>query len=296
MGLTLSTGLALGSSYALLALGFTLVFGVLRRVNLAYGATVMLGIYGALWVRQRTGIGPLLMAPVVLAVTVAAGVYVERLCFAPHARRAAVTSMAASFAVWMQLEELATLFLPRHAYPVPSPFGQAPGFAAAIGLRPGHLLALGCAAAVCAGFWVLLYRTRFGLVVRAVIGNREAAACAGIDVPKVSALIFMLASALGAVAGWLIVGIDGQVTPMFAMWATLKGLVAAVLGGLGSLPGAVAGGLLLGVVETVAQQSFGPQVRDLCSYALLLSVLALCPSGLSALWGRAQGRRMAEEA
>ncbi|HEV7372748.1 branched-chain amino acid ABC transporter permease [Arenibaculum sp.] len=294
MLMTLPAGLALGSSYALLAVGFTLVFGVLRRVNLAYGATVMLGIYGALWVQERTGGGPVLMLLIVLIVTVVIGIYVEKLCFAPHSRRAAVTSMAASFAVWMQLEEVATLLLPGHALPFPSPFGQASGLDVA-GFRLAHLLALGCALSVCAGFWALLYRTGFGLAVRALIESRQAAACAGIDVPRISALIFVLASALGAVAGWIIVGIDGQVTPMFAMWATLKGIIAAILGGLGSLPGAVAGGLLLGVVETVAQRSFGPQVRDLCSYLLLFAVLALCPSGLSALWSAAGASRAAEE-
>ncbi|HSK42110.1 MAG TPA: branched-chain amino acid ABC transporter permease [Arenibaculum sp.] len=289
----LPAGLALGSSYALLAVGFTLVFGVLRRVNLAYGATVLLGIYGAIWLHQTLGISPILMAPAVLAITLAAGVYVERLCFAPHTRRPAVTSMAASFAVWMQLEEFAVLMLPRHAYAFPSPFPRATGLAASIGFRLEHLVALGCAVGVCAGFWVLLYRTRFGLAVRALIESRQAAACAGIDVPRVSALIFSLASALGAVAGYLIVSMDGQVMPMFAMWATLKGTVAAILGGLGSLPGAVAGGLLLGIVETFTQQLFGPQVRDLCSYVLLLAVLALCPSGLSAFWGGADARRTA---
>lgn len=293
---TVPAGLALGSSYALLAVGFTLVFGVLRRINLAYGATVLLGIYGAIWLHQRMGISPILMAPAVLAITVAAGVYVERLCFAPHSQRPVVTSMAASFAVWMQLEEFAILLLPRHVYAFESLFPRATGLAASIGFRLEHLAALGCAIAACAGFWALLYRTRFGLAVRALIESRQAAACAGIDIPRVSALIFSLASALGAVAGYLIVSIDGQVTPMFAMWATLKGTVAAILGGLGSLPGAIAGGLLLGIIETFTQHLFGPQIRDLCSYVLLLAVLSLCPSGLSAFWGGGDTRRTATEA
>lgn len=288
--------LALGSTYALLAIGFTLVFGVLRRVNLAYGASVMLGIYGAVWLQQKAQFPPALVMPAALAITVAAGAYVERLCFAPHARRAAITSMAASFGVWMQLEELATLLMPGHSHPVPSPFGEASAFAAPAGFRAEHLVSLGCAVAVCAGFWATLYRTRFGLAVRSLIDNRQAAACAGIDVPRVSALIFLLASAMGGVAGCLIVVIDGQVTPMFAMWATLKGVTGAVLGGLGSLPGALVGGLLLGAVEIVAQSLLGPQLRDLCSYVLLFAVLSLCPSGLSALWGGSDGRRAAGEA
>jgi branched-chain amino acid transport system permease protein len=279
-------GLALGSSYALLALGFTLVFGVLRRVNLAYGASVTFGVFLAIWLHQKFQIGAVLLAPAVVLGTVAAGVYVERLCFAPHAGRAAVTSMAATFAVWMQLEELVAVVLPRHSYAFPSPFEAAQPATASSALRLEHFAALGCAAAVCAGLWLVLYRTRFGLAVRAMIENRQAAACVGINVPRTAAAIFALASVLGGVAGYLIVSIDGQVTPMFAMWATLKGMIAAILGGLGSLPGAVAGGLLLGIVETHSQSLLGPQYRDLCGYGLLFASLWLCPAGLSALWRR----------
>ncbi|MFC5472484.1 branched-chain amino acid ABC transporter permease [Paraherbaspirillum soli] len=288
-------GLARGASYALLALGFTLVFGVLRRVNLAYGASIMLGIYLAIWIAQRWHIGLLLLAPAVMAVTMAAGVYVERLCFAPHAQlsrhnqRAAVTSMAASFAVWMQLEELATLLLPRHTYAFPSPFDLTVAATGALAVRLEHLVALAAAAGVALGLWALLYRTRFGLAVRAMIDSRPAAACIGINVPRISALIFALASALGGAAGYLIVSIDGQVTPMFAMWATLKGMIAAMLGGLGSLPGALAGGLMLGLLETYSQSLFGPQYRDLCGYGLLFAVLCLCPAGLSTLWRGVNG-------
>jgi branched-chain amino acid transport system permease protein len=292
---TIATGLALGSSYALLAVGFTLVFGVLRRINLAYGASILIGIYGAIWLHQELRFSPLLLAPVIVVITFAAGVYVERLCFAPHTRRPAVTSMAASFAVWMQLEEVALLLLPRHAYAFPSPFGEASGLILFMGVRIEHLLALACAVVVGAGFWALLYRTRFGLAVRALIESRRAAACAGINVPRVSALIFSLASVLGAVAGYLIVSIDGHVAPMFAMWATLKGIIAAILGGLGSLPGAVAGGLLLGLLEACTQRLFGPQLRDLCSYVLLFAVLAFHPSGLSAFWNGSALRRARAE-
>lgn len=291
---TLSTGLALGSSYALLAVGFTLVFGVLRRINLAYGASILIGIYGAIWLHQKAGFSPVLLAPAIVLITILAGVYVERLCFAPHSHRPTVTAMAASFAVWMQLEEVAILLLPRHAYAFPSPFGEASGLVLLMGIRIEHLLALACAVLVGLGFWVLLYRTRFGLAVRALIESRQAAACAGVNVPRVSALIFALASALGAVAGYLIVSIDGHVAPMFAMWATLKGIIAAILGGLGSIPGAVAGGLLLGLLEACTQRLLGPQLRDLCSYVLLFAVLALYPSGLSAFWSGA-ARRTATE-
>lgn len=284
-------GLARGSCYALLAVGFSLVFGILRRINLAYGACVMLGVYAAIWLDRHYRFAAPWVVPVVVLVTVAAGVYVERLCLAPHARRAAVTSMAASFAVWMQLQEVATLLLPRHSYPFPELFTLPPLELGPVLLRPEQLLALACALVAAGTLWWLLYRTRFGLAVRAMTENGIGAACVGINIPRMASLILMLASALGGIAGCLIVSIDGQVTAMFAMWATLKGMIAAMLGGLDSLAGAVAGGLLLGGAEACSQSLFGPQYRDACSYLLLLAVLAACPAGLSVLW-RGRGKAL----
>lgn len=286
-------GLALGSTYALLAVGFTLVFGVMRRVNLAYGASIMLGLYLALWLQHRGEIGPVLLAPAVVLITVAAGAYVERLCFAPHTRRPAVTSMAASFAIWMQLQEIATLLLPGHSYAFPSLFDVA-GTTEYTLVRPAQLVALGCAAAVAVGLHWLLYRTRFGLSIRALTENRDAAACVGMNVTRISLVIFALASALGGIAGYLIVGIDGQITSMFAMWSTVKGMIAALLGGLGSLRGAIAGGLLLGLMETQLQHALGPQYRDLFGYVALFLVLWLYPGGLAALRRPAVRRPPAE--
>ncbi|CAN0605995.1 unnamed protein product, partial [Ectocarpus sp. 12 AP-2014] len=120
----LPAGLALGCSYALLAVGFTLVFGVLRRINLAYGASIMIGLYGAIWLHESYRFNPLFLAPAVILITIVAGAYVERLCFAPHASRPDIIPMAASFAIWMQLQEVATLLLPQHSYAFPSLFGN----------------------------------------------------------------------------------------------------------------------------------------------------------------------------
>jgi len=119
-----------------------------------------------------------------------------------------------------------------------------------------------------------LYRTRFGLAVRALIEQPAAAALAGINVPWVFVRVFALASAMGGVAGYLVVATHGQITPMLGMWATMKGLLAMMLGGLGSLPGAVIGGLALGLLEAHSQWYLGPQMRDLIAYLLLFVLLA----------------------
>ena len=285
-------GLMLGSAYALLALGFTLIFGVLRRANLAYGPAIMLGAYAATWVNLSFRPGMFVLALVTIAGATLAGAYVERLCFAPHGRRtlprdaAAIASMVGSFAIWMQLEELATLWLPKHLYGFP-PLYDGPQFTAGPFLfRVEYLAMLACAAAAGLGLHYLLARTRFGLAVRAVVDQPDAARLAGIDVPRIFLLVFALASALGGLAGYLIVAAHEQVTPMRGMWSTLKGLIAMMIGGLGSLPGAVVGGLVLGLIEAYSQSLFGPQYRDLIVYLVLFALLAARPAGLWALLAR----------
>jgi branched-chain amino acid transport system permease protein len=267
-------GLGIGAAYALLALGFTLIFGVLRRANLSYGPAIMFGCYAATWTHLEFGAGLLALALVAILGSVLAGAYVERLCFAPHRGSSAIAAMVASFALWMQFEELATLVLPRHVYAFPPLHAGGPLALGPFTVRLEALAMLTAAGLGCALLWWLLYRTRFGLAVRAVIEQPSAASLAGIDVSSIFMRVFALASALGGVAGYLIVASHEQVTPMLGMWSTLKGLLAMMLGGLGSLPGAVLGGLALGVLEAHSQWFLGPQLRDLVAYALLFVLLA----------------------
>ncbi len=273
-------GLMIGSSYGLLALGFTLIFGVMRRLNLSYGPSIMIGGYFGTVLYLQFGAGPLVVAVAVVVGAALAGLYVERLCFAPMKAGAAIASMVSSFAVWMQLEQAAILVLPRHTYAFPPLATGAPLEFGPFAVRIDHLVMLGCALGLAAAVQLLLYRTRFGLALRAIIGNPVAAHLVGVDVRTVMPLAFAGASAIGGVAGFLVLAVDQQVTPMFGMWATLKGLIAMMIGGLGSVPGAVLGGLLLGVIEVQSQWYFGPQIRDLAAYFVLFAVLALRPRGL----------------
>lgn len=272
-------GVMVGSSYALLALGFTLIFGTMRRLNLAYGPIIMAGAYLGAYVSLKFGIGVVPVALLVVAGAALAGLYVERLCFRPFGEGAATASMISSFAVWMQIEEAATLVLPRHlnAFPplIAGPFGFGPFF-----FRLEHLLMLVVAAAASALVYGVLHHTHFGLGIRTVIDHRRAAELVGVPVKRTLTLAFMLASAIGGLAGFLIAGSEAQITPMFGMWTTTKGLIAMMLGGLGSVPGAVLGGLALGVMEAQAQWMFGPHIRDLMAWGLLFTVLALWPGGL----------------
>jgi branched-subunit amino acid ABC-type transport system permease component len=285
-------GLSVGSAYGLLALGFTLIFGVMRRLNIAFGPSILVGIFAGAWLHAQWSAG---MVPVFLATVagaVVASAYVERISFAAIRGDAALASMASSFAVWMQLEEAVARVFPLRSYAFPTVKGLPMLEFGPVLVRPEHLAMLATAAILAAGLHLLLTRTRFGLQMRTVADNPEAARVAGVDVACVAFLTFLLAAVIGGIAGFLIATTDGQVSTELGLWATMKGLIAMVIGGLGSLRGAVFGGLVLGVVEAQAQWYLGASGREIVTYALLFLALVLLPAGLAGV-GDAKARAAA---
>jgi branched-subunit amino acid ABC-type transport system permease component len=252
----------------------------MRRLNLSYGPSIMIGAYLGTLIYVQWSLSPLAVVAATVAGAVLAGIYVERLCFAPMAAGAGVASMVSSFAIWMQLEQAAILVLPRHTYPFPPLATGAPITLGPFLLRLDHLIMLVCAIALSAAVYAIIHRSRFGLALRAIVSNTTAAHLVGIDVRSEILKAFALASAIGGIAGYLVLSSEQQVTPMFGMWATFKGLIAMMIGGLGSVPGAIVGGLVLGVIEAHTQWYFGPHIRDLAAYFLLFACLILRPGGL----------------
>ncbi len=284
-------GLAIGSAYGLLALGFTLIFGVMRRLNMAFGPSILVGIFAGAWLHSYWSAG---MVPVFLATlagAVIASAYVERLSFAAIRGDAALASMASSFALWMQLEEAVARVFPQRTYAFPTFEGLPMLELGPLFLRPEYLVMFLTAAALVAGLQVILTRTLFGLHLRTLSDNREAARVSGVNVAQVAFLTFLLAAAIGGVAGFLIAATDGQISTKLGMWATMKGLIAMVIGGLGSMRGALIGGLALGVVEAQAQWYLGASGREITTFALLFVALILLPAGLA---GRAETGARAE--
>jgi len=282
-------GLLQAGPYALVGLGLTLGFGTLRRINLAYGASAMLAAYVGAWLHARYHVHPLAVLAVVLAVAVLAGAYVEWLCF-PGARgidrtRSAgttlgtgtdareVVALASSFAVWMQLEQLAVALLPHHLNAFPSWASEREWTVLGLGLRPDRLgqLLLELALVLALSRW--LQHSRGGLMWRASASQVTAAHLVGVAVPRVQRIAFLATSALAGLAACVVLVVDGQVTPMFGMWMLVKGLVAAMLGGLGSVRGVLGGALVLGLAEAYAQALGGALARDATAWALLMVVL-----------------------
>lgn len=294
-------GLIDGGSYALVGLGLSLTFGSLRRLNLAYGATAMLAAYIGAWLHIRHQAPLWLVAVTVVVAATVISLYVEQLCFAATREESTVSrgapiagadgrevvALASSFAIWMQLEQLAVNLLPRHLNAFPSLAveqnwfvslgawggGAGPAKATELMIRPDRLALALLAALLTLGLAHWLERSRAGLSWRAVAQHRTAAHLVGMPVARLQSMGFAAACALSGIAAFAVLSLDGQVTPMFGMWVLFKGLVAAMLGGLGSVRGVLWGGLLLGVVEAHAQMMFGAQGREFATYALLFAVL-----------------------
>ena len=217
-------GLSIGSAYALIALGFTLVFGVMRRINLSYGPSIMLGAFAGTWIFVTLEAQPWQVAAVTIVGTILVGMYVERLCFWAIRKDAAVASMVSSFVIWMQLEEFATILLPGRTYPFPKLFSAGGFEVGPYFLRMEHVTTLAAAVIVLVLLRLLLFRTRFGLALRAVSENPEAAAYMGIRPGQVIFRAFMLVSLIGGVAGYLLLASDQQVTPYFGLWGDIQGI------------------------------------------------------------------------
>ncbi len=285
-------GLSLGAAYALVALGYSLVYGVLGFINFAHAELFMLGAFFSFFVARRwPGPSGLALALLVAMLGAAlAAVATERIAYRPLRAANKLKVLISAIGVSLFLQNLAQLL-----------FGAAPrGFPLLISDRPivglgtGALgvsisrlqaLGLGGTALCLVALLLLVYRTRLGLAMRAVATDPRWATLMGIDVGRVIAVTFLLGGALAGAGGLVIGQMYGSIRPdMGTLWG-IKAFVAAVVGGIGSLPGAMLGALLLGLAEELTAGFLSSTWRDAIAFALLIGVLWLRPSGLL---GRAQ--------
>lgn len=273
-------GLVAGGIYALLGLGFHLMFGVLKRVNLAYGTTLMASVYLAALAVNVHGVPWPAALPLALVAGIAITLAVERLAFA-WVRGDGRFSMVATLGIWMVIEEFLLRTPGRgRGQSIVNPFDLAMVSLGPLELRIDHLVAFVFSLVLCTGIYAILFHTGPGLKIRVVVEDRTLAGLLGIDAGRVIRWTFALAAAIGVLAGYVFATAQQAIDLHFGMWATLKGLVILVLGGVGSLWGVVAAALGLGVLERVGAELAGPGYRDLIGYGLMLCLLALFPHGL----------------
>ena len=282
-------GIMVGASYALLGLGFTLMFGVMRRLNLSYGPTITMGVYAGAWISLQVHQSLLLALCVSVLVSVIVGLLVEGICFRAVRSDNPLTSMVSAFAMWMVLEEIIILLTWGRLFPVENPTGLSAFSVGDFTVRGDYFILFVSAVVLMGLIYRLIYRTAYGRAVRAVAADRKAAQLMGINVSRVSTGVFVLTSAFGGFVAFFIAASLHQITPGFGLWATVKGLIVMILGGIGSIPGAIAGGLLLGVIELQALWYLGGGYRDLVAFLVLFLFLVVRPRGILGA-GEARGQ------
>ncbi len=279
----LINGLSVGSIYALFAIGFTLVFGILDRLNLAHPAVFAVGALVGIELVDAAGMSVWLVLPAVAAVGGLLGLLVERVAFRPLRDRpdAHFAGLIASIAVGGMLVALLQWRYGAETRRFPTDTFPARGYdvlGARITLLQVTILVISVLLMV--GLTVLVARSRLGRGMRAVAENPTAARVVGVDVERVTTTTFAISAALGAVAGALFaMNVNSAQLGMGAA-IELKGLAVIIVGGMGSLPGALVGGLLLGVAEVLAVQYVGSSWRDLVAFGLLFLLLVVRPQGL----------------
>jgi branched-chain amino acid transport system permease protein len=275
----LATGLTVGAVYALVALGFSIIYNASGVINFAQGEFVMIGGMSAVSL-VATGLPLAIAVPLAVAATTLAGLALERLAIAPARGAPVVTLIIITIGASICLRGLATIVWDKKLHALPAFSGERPIELLGATVVPQSLWVIGATAAIVAGLWWFFGRTRLGKAMLATAHNRLAAQLVGINVRHVLALAFGLSAALGALAGILVAPITLTSYDVGVMLG-LKGFAAAILGGLGSGPGAVAGGLLLGVLESLSAGYLSSAYKDVIAFVILLGVLFVRPGGIA---------------
>lgn len=275
-------GLIVGNVYALVAVGLALIFGVSRLINFAQGSIYLVGAYIG-WVAVVQLHTPLPLTIIVVAVAAAlVGLVIERFGLRPLQNSVRIAPLLATIGISFVLDQLVMLTFSPNPRALPS---QLPDVRFQIGggtIGPLDLLIAGVGITSALLLFVFLRYSKLGWAVRATAQDRDAAMQMGVDVNRVNQAVFGIAAALGGVSGMLVGMYYNQIDTAMSLQATLKGVVAEVVGGAGNVPGAVIGSLLLGLVESYGVAVFGTSYRNLFAFLLLVVVLVLRPNGLFA--------------
>jgi len=280
------SGLTLGSLYALVGLGFVVIFRATKVVNFAQGEMMMLGAVLALYFYSDLNL-PYSVAFVAAIVLCACfGAALERIAYRPLIDAPVVTLILATVAVGQMMRAAVRILRGSEVSRFPSILPAEPFSIVGITLTPLSLSIIAFAVLLVCAFMLFFRKTRIGKGVEATSENRDAATLCGVDVNRTFSLIWAIGSALAAAAGVLLAPLI-VITPDMGTIG-IKGFIGAILGGFSSIPGAIAGCFLLGVIENLGGVYIASSMKDVISFAALLLILSLKPNGL---FGREQGQR-----
>jgi len=279
----LINGISLGSVYAIIALGYTMVYGIAKMLNFAHGDVIMVGAYVALTAMTTAGVSPVLAVVIAMVVCTILGVVIETVAYKPLlGASSSLAVLITAIGVSYLLQNLALLFFGANTKSFPSVISME-----AVSLAGGELVVTGEAiVTIIAGILIMVVLTLFvkktkpGQAMRAVSEDKGAARLMGINVNGTIALTFAIGSSLAAVAGALLCSAYPILTPYTGSMPGIKAFTAAVFGGIGSIPGAFIGGILLGVIEVFGKAYISAQLADAIVFGVLIIILLVKPTGI----------------
>jgi branched-chain amino acid transport system permease protein len=282
LGQVIISGLLAGAIYAMVALGLGLIFGVMRVLNVAHGPMLMLGAYITFWLFSTVGLNPYLSLLFSMPILFLLGLLLQHFLVRRVVDAPELSSLLLTFGIAIALVNMAQLAFTSDLRAVEFLTGSF--VLGPFAFSKSRVVACLFAVLITAGAFLFLQRTRLGKAIRAVSQNREVAQVCGINVQQIHLLAFGMASALAA-AGGSLVAVMVAIQPEMGQIYTLKSFLVIVLGGAGNYPGALLGGLLLGLIEQLSSLFLTTQVNEAVAYVLLVVVLLVRPTGL--LGGRA---------
>ncbi len=276
----LMNGLVLGSTYALIALGYTMVYGIIELINFAHGEIYMFGAFAGLILVTVLKVPFFLAFFLAMALASLRGITVEYLAYRPLRRSTRLAALISAIGASIFLQNLALWRMGAQPYTFPSPFEPKVYQTAFFTISRVEIIILLFSFLLMIGLSLFIQKTKIGKAMRATAQDKDTASLMGININKIITITFAIGSALGAAAGVMVGIYFRTVTPSMGLMPGLKGFVAAVLGGIGNIPGAMMGGILLGITEVMGAAYISSQYRDAVAFALLIMVLLLKPTGL----------------
>ncbi|MDD6383595.1 branched-chain amino acid ABC transporter permease [Mitsuokella sp.] len=279
----LINGISLGSIYALIALGYTMIYGIIKLINFAHGDIYMVGAYIGFFAITQVHLPIVPSLLISLVVTGALGMLVERLAYKPLRHAPRISVLITAIGVSFFLEYTTMYFVSPTPRTFPAMFGDVAVTIDSLGgivINGQQMLILGITAVLMVILTYIVQRTKTGKAMRAASFDTETAELMGINSDRIISITFGIGSALAAVAGVLVGIYYNSIDPLMGIMPGLKAFVAAVLGGIGILPGAVVGGLILGVVEAFVSGFISSTFRDAAAFAILILVLLVRPTGI----------------
>ena len=278
----LINGISIGAVYAIIALGYTMVYGIAKMLNFAHGDVIMVGAYISFCVTNYLGLPAIVSILAAMVVCTVLGIVIEGLAYKPLRGTSSLAVLITAIGVSYFLQNAAQLIWTSNSKNFTSVVTMEP-----IRLFDGQLLITGevlltiCVSVlVMIGLTLFTGKTRTGKAMRAVAEDRAAAQLMGINVNRTISMTFAIGSALAAVAGILMCSTIKTLMPTTGSMPGIRAFTAAVFGGIGSIPGAMLGGILLGIIETLSKAYISPQFSDAIVFSVLIVILLVKPSGL----------------